>query len=127
MQHLEAYIQESFAPLLQHCSQILGEKSDVDAILTGVLLEATALLQDLPSIRKYVQPCFPANYNITQWFCTQYHSQFVNVIDLVALSGSRLSNGDILRVMKWITEYNCTLVSIAPKSSDCQFGGRLKV
>lgn len=123
MQQLAASLSESFASLLQRCSKLLAEDAAVEELLRDVLKEATGLVGELQGVRDYVVPCFPPHYAVMSAVCAETHAQVGNMLDLVGLSASRLSNGDILLCMKWVEEYEDTLKAMKQRVEDLETDG----
>lgn len=113
MQQLAASIQESFALLLQRCSKLVAADGHAEEILEDVLAGAGSLIKELQSLKGAIVPCFPPHYGIMAYVGGEYLAQLDNLIDLVGLASGQLSNGQILKVMCWLQEYQTSLLDLS--------------
>jgi exocyst complex component 3 len=100
-------IQDSFAPLLQRCSQLIAAGENTDARVTEILAEADEWVEQLAPIYDHVAPCFPPEYRIFGVVCSEHHRQLSSMIDFIGLCADNLANADILKVGGWAALVVC--------------------
>ncbi len=67
--------------------------------------------------------CFPPSYRIFQAVVSEYHAQLGYMIDFAGLCAENLSNSDILRIIRWITDYQESAGELGMEDEDVQFPG----
>lgn len=121
LDQLSMAIQDSSAPLLQRCSQLMAAGSDTEARLDSILEEAQDFVCHLVDCYDYVAPCFPPDYQIFSHIAGEYHRQLGLMIDFIGLCSDNLANGDIIKVMKWVSTYKDSLAALGIEDEDASF------
>lgn len=103
-EQIAASVQESFAPLLQRCSQLLAH-ADAHAALSALLRDASALAEQLGEAPRRVAPCFPPHYRVVAFLCGEHRRHTGSMVRLVGLCAPQLSNADVLAALAWVQDY----------------------
>jgi exocyst complex component 3 len=127
MQQIASSVQESFAPVLQQSSKVVAAGSESGVALSDVLQTTGELVLQLKDAHAHVVPCFPPQYKILTFVCEEYHRHVGSVIDLSGLSAAQLSNGDILRAMAWVSEYQAAIAKLGVTPETYKFDGEVLV
>ena len=104
LQQVGNWVQDTFAPMLQQCSQLIAAGENTDARVTDILREADAFVAQLVDIYDHAAPCFPPRYHFFGYVCAEYHKQLSSMIDYVGLCAANLANSDILKVRARVCE-----------------------
>ncbi|KAI3425101.1 hypothetical protein D9Q98_008479 [Chlorella vulgaris] len=114
-------IQDSFAPLLQRCSQLIAAGENTDQRVTEILDGADDWVAQLVPIYDHVAPCFPPSYRIFGVVCAEHHRQLASMIDFIGLCADNLANADILKVMQWLAGYQESLGEFGLEEEEVAF------
>lgn len=71
--------------------------------LSGILSGFDDLVQDLIQVADELVPCFPARYNIFQFYVLEYHRNVYSIIKQIIKSVT--DAGAILLLLKWVRDY----------------------
>jgi len=121
LQQISMSIQDKFASLLQRCSQLLAAGQDTERQVESILEDAQGFIAHLVDVYDYVSPCFPPEYQIFHYIVEEYHKQFCSMIDFIGLCTDNLANVDILRIVKWVTNYQEALLELGLDEEDAAF------
>ena len=97
LQQIGMCIQDTFAPMLQQCSQLIAAGQNSDRRVTEILAEADDFVVQLVEIYDHAAPCFPPAYRFFGFVCAEYHKQLGSMIDYIGLCAENLANSDILK------------------------------
>ena len=115
---MSAAISEAFAPLLQKSSKLLSSDEDAGQILEDILTQMQSMIDEMYFAIKYLEPCFPPHYHVSDFVTREYSAQLENIIDLIGTISEELSNGDILFCMEWVQRHRSLLISEATSFED---------
>lgn len=113
LQQLSAKVQELFAPILQRASKIVAAGDRSGETLLEVLDETLDKVKQLQVFKRHGAQCFPSKYNILACICEEYHKHVSSVVSLAGLSANQLTNGDIIKAIAWIGEYELMISQCA--------------
>ncbi|KAK9812960.1 hypothetical protein WJX72_006516 [[Myrmecia] bisecta] len=120
-QQIGMCIQDTFAPLLQRCSQLMAAGEDTDKRTSEILGEAHEFVIQLADIYDYVTPCFPEKYRIFSVIWKEYHQHMAFMLDCVGACAQQLANSDILKVIDWISSYQDTCRELGIEEEEIVF------
>lgn len=114
-------VQDTTAPLLQKCSQLAAAGENTDKKTNEILEEAHNFVMQLADIYDYVSPCFPEKYHIFHVIWRQYHENLAFMMDCMGACAQQLANGDILKVLAWVNQYQETLRDLGIEEDEVRF------
>ena len=91
---------ELISSIEQTFSQIQSTAKTAEEVVK--FLDKT-IFRDLEIIQSEVPACFPAHYDITNFYTTQYHTHLLRLFIDFSKRSDTLSTNDILSILTWVT------------------------
>ena len=94
------------------CQKALETSVTTESSVKNKLSEASQLLESLFQCYRYVEPCFPPDYELFNFFASEYNRNFCCFFTEVGSQIDSISNGDILEIIGWCMDYESGLLDL---------------
>lgn len=94
------------------CQKALETSVTAESSVKQKLSKASQLLESLFQCYRYVEPCFPPDYELFYYFASEYNRNFCCFFREVGSQIDSISNGDILEIIGWCMDYESGLLDL---------------
>lgn len=97
-----------------------SEEEGSDAMIRSNLRVASELLKDLETVKTFVNPCFPPEYELDRLFIRDYNEHLMKRLSGLLNSSAQLSDGSYVRIINWYAEYRMKLQEAENREEDIE-------